>query len=89
MARCGLMQRKGIDMARRSVVLRRHTGSLLDVLPLRDRALAYFQSVEGLLDVRVERSSATEIELSFEWDGEVEPSIPEDYLDRYGLERLD
>jgi hypothetical protein len=83
------MQRKRIDMARRSVVLRRKPGSLLDVLPLRDCALAYFQSIEGLEHVRVERRSNTEVELSFEWDGEVEPTIPEDYLDRYGLERGD
>lgn len=83
------MQKKGIDMARRSMLLRRKPGSLLDVLPLRDCALAYFQSIEGLADVRVERRSNTEVELSFEWDGEVEPNIPVDYLDRYGLEQVD
>lgn len=75
-------------MTRSSIVLRRNPGSLLDALPLHDIALAYIGSIEGVADVRVDRSTSAEIELSFSWYGEGGPVIPDEHLDRYGL-RLD
>jgi hypothetical protein len=74
-------------MKRDSIILRRSPGSLLDVLPLQDVALAYLGSIDGIADVRVDRSTSTEIELTFSWYGEGTPVIPEEYLDRYGLVR--
>lgn len=74
-------------MTRDSIVLRRTPGSLLDVLPLRDVALAYLESIEGIADVRVDRSTPGEIELTFSWYGEGSPVIPVEHLDRYGLMR--
>ncbi|MFQ6308687.1 hypothetical protein [Lysobacter capsici] len=60
---------------------------MLDVLPLHDVALAYLESIEGIADVRVDRSTSLEIELTFSWYGEGNPVIPEEHLDRYGLIR--
>jgi len=74
-------------MTRDSIVLKRNPGSLLDVLPLHDVALAYLESVEGIADVRIDRSTATEIVLTFSWYGEGRPVIPEDRLVGYGLAR--
>lgn len=72
-------------MIRHQIVLKRQRGSLLDTLPLRDVALAYIQSVEGLGDVQVEYASNKQAVISFVWEGDGDPAIPDDLLDRYGL----
>ncbi|WP_408952068.1 hypothetical protein [Lysobacter sp. Hz 25] len=74
-------------MTRDSIILKRSPGSLLDTLPLDDMALAYLQSIEGIADVRINRSTATEIELTFAWYGEGSAVLPEDRLNGYGLIR--
>lgn len=57
------------------------------MLPLYDVALAYLESIEGIADIYVDRSTVTEIKLTFAWYGEGSPVIPEDRLRDYGLAR--
>ncbi|QQQ00917.1 hypothetical protein [Lysobacter enzymogenes] len=76
-------------MLRYQIVLRRRLGSLLNLLPLRVVALTYVQSLEGLRDVQLEYASRKHAVLSVAWPGEGTPVIPEEYLDRYGLERTE
>lgn len=68
-----------------SIKLRRKPGSLLDVLPISEVALAYMQSVEGVGYVNIAESNESEVILDFVWFGEGDPVIPEAHLDRYGL----
>lgn len=75
-------------MTRDSIILKRSHGSLLDTFPLDDVALAFLQSVEGVADVRIDRITATQIELTFAWHGEGSPVIPEAQLEGYGLIRM-
>jgi len=47
------------------MVLKRSPGSLLDASPFDDVALAHFESVEGVTDIRIDRSAPTETESTF------------------------
>ncbi|UZW62180.1 hypothetical protein [Lysobacter enzymogenes] len=72
-------------MSRHQIVFKRRPGSLLDLVPLSDVALAYAQSLEALRDVRLESASERRAVISFVWGRSGSPDIPEDKLDRYGL----
>ncbi|MEH6413863.1 hypothetical protein [Pseudomonas sp. CGJS7] len=72
-------------MVRSTIKLCRRPGSLLDILPIADVAVAYLQSVEGVTNIEIERSNLLQIELTYLWHGSGDPVIPLDTIDRYGL----
>lgn len=74
-------------MLRSMIKLCRCPGSLLDILPIADVAMAYLQSVEGVTDIEVKQSDVWQVELTYLWHGNGAPVIPSDHMDRYGLSR--